>query len=125
MAQDGRTEIIERIAESRLELSEARAALRKDWDFPAKARRHVLAHRWEYLGGVAVLGALVFLGRSSSRPAPARWLDRVPGLAPRNEVPKQAGAAAFLLGAAKIAFDLARPALTKWLKTEVERRTVN
>ncbi len=124
MAEDGRNELVERIADSRREMSAARAELREGWDVPAKARHHFIVHRWEYLGGAALVGTMFVLLRYSARPAPVRWVERFPGVTPRAEAPKKMGAAALLLGVAKIAFDLARPALTRWVREKVAERAV-
>ena len=104
----------ERKAELSADLARARnriganlGALRRDLDFPARVKSAVFKHPRAWAGGAALLGVL-------AARLPARKKKAV---ASRKNTEAQivgAGKAGLLLGALKIAFDLARPAMAKW-----------
>ena len=112
MAEEQRkAELTAELARARRRIGANFVALRHDLDFPARAKSAVLKNPAAWLGGVAIVGALLAAlpGRRKkivvSRKAEAHMAN--------------AGKAGLLLGALKIAFDLARPALAKWASRRV------
>ena len=109
MAQDhDKAELIAELARSRTAASANVLALRHDLDFPARAKRSFTKNPVPWLGGAALLGLLV--ARIPRR------TKKVVTVFPKKEEPavEKAGKAGLVLGALKIAFDFARPALLKW-----------
>jgi hypothetical protein len=109
MAQDhDKAELIAELARARTTASANVVALRHDLDFPARARRSFAKNPLPWIGGAAVLGLIV--ARIPKR------TKKVVTVFPKKEEPvaAKAGKAGLVLGALKIAFDFARPALLKW-----------
>jgi hypothetical protein len=108
MAQDARkAELTAALARSRGQISDQVQLLGHDLDFRTRARRAFARHPVIWIGSAALVG--LFFARLPLRrkqPAPSRKTAE-----PTIEKVEKAGLA---LGALKIAFDIARPALTKW-----------
>jgi hypothetical protein len=108
MAEDRRkAELIAELARARARLTANAQGLRTELDFPTKARRAFTRHPAVWIGGAALLGLLV-------AKLPARRKKGVVKRKGAEPVLEKAGQAGLLLGALKIAFDFARPALLKW-----------
>ena len=109
MAQDERkTELIAELARTRSEITDQVHRVGRDLDVATRARRAFARHPAVWIGGAALLG--LFLARLPLRrkkAAPSRRRAEEP-------VIEKAGKAGLVLGALKIAFDIARPALTTW-----------
>jgi len=110
MAQDDdKAELIAQLAQARATMSGNAVALRHDLDFPTRAKNAFKRSPIPWLGGAALLGLIVArLPRRTKKVAPVSAKSK------REPVVEEAGKAGLVLGALKIAFDLARPALIKW-----------
>ena len=108
MAEDDyKTELIAELSRARTSMAGNVSALRRDLDFPTRARKAFTRSPLPWLGGAALVGLIV--ARFPKR------TKKVVTVFPKKEPPlEQAGKAGLLLGALKIAFDFARPALLKW-----------
>ena len=108
MAEDQRkAELTAELARARSRIGANLGALRHDLDFPARVKALVLKHPAAWIGGATLLGVL--LARR-----PARRKKSVAGRGGAEAKIAGAGKTGLLLGALKLAFDLARPALAKW-----------
>ena len=109
MAQDhDKAELIAELARTRTAASANVAALRHDLDFPARAKKSFVKSPLPWLGGAAVLGLIVAR-------IPKRTKKVVTVFAKKEEPAiEKAGKVGLVLGALKIAFDFARPAILKW-----------
>ncbi len=118
MAKDKRKiELIGELARARSHLSVNFQALRRDLEFSTRAKQAFKRSPLPWLGGAAFIGLLV---AKFPRRAKKITVVRKGGEA----AVEKAGKFGLALGAMKIAFDLARPALTAWLTTRVsEYRT--
>ena len=113
MAEDPRkTELTAQLARARTRITADLGALRRDLDFPARARHAVMRHPAAWVGGATLLGVLL------SRLAARKKTVAVRGRGTEAKIAK-AGQAGLLLGALKIAFDLSRPVITKWASRRV------
>ena len=108
MAEDERkSELTAELAHARRRMGANLGALRRDLDFPARAKSAVMKHPAAWIGGATLLGIL---------------LSKLPARTKKSAVQRDgveakmvsAGKTGLLLGALKIAFDLSRPALAKW-----------
>ena len=93
-------------------------ALRKDLDFPTRAKRAFARQPLAWIGGASFLGLIV--SRFSFRKRKVVVVRK--GKEPMIEKAEKAG---LLLGILKLVFDLVRPALTTWatkLVTEYAHR---
>jgi hypothetical protein len=113
MAEDDRkTELIAELARARSHLAINAQALRHDLDFPTRARNAFKRSPLPWLGGAAVVGLLVAkLPRRTKKVTVVRKGSEA--------VAEKAGKLGLALGALKIAFDFARPALTAWVTKRV------
>ena len=113
MAEDQRkAELTAELARARNRIGANLGALRCDLDFPARVKSAVFKHPRAWAGGAALIGLLVAgLPGRKKKPAASR----------KNKEAQIVGAgkAGLLLGALKIAFDLSRPAITKWASRRV------
>ncbi|HSI15594.1 MAG TPA: hypothetical protein VK961_26345 [Chthoniobacter sp.] len=112
MAEDERkAELTATLARSRVQITDNAHALGRDLDFVSRARRAFKTHPAVWIGGAVVIGLLISrlpLGR-----------NKVTVVAPRKgkkheETVDKVEKAGLLLGALKIAFDLAKPTLMGW-----------
>ena len=113
MAEDERkSELTAELARARSRIGANLGALRRDLDFPARAKSAVMKHPAAWVGGATLFGVLL-------AKLPARKKKTV---VQRDGVEAKvisAGKTGLLLGALKIAFDLSRPAITKWASQRV------
>jgi len=110
MAQDNdKAELIAQLAQARATISGNAVALRHDLDFPTRAKNAFKRSPIPWLGGAALLGLLV-----ARLPRRTKTVAPVAAKSKKEAVVEEAGKAGLVLGALKIAFDLARPALTRW-----------
>jgi hypothetical protein len=110
MAQDeDKAELIAELARARAALASNAGALRHDLDFPTRAKKAFKRNPLLWLGAAAVIGLVI--ARLPGRP------KKVVKVFPKEKEPalEKAGKAGLLLGVLKIVFDLARPALLKWV----------
>lgn len=110
MAQDhDKAELIAELARSRAATSANVQLLRRDLDFPTRAKKAFKKSPLPWLGGAAVAGLII--ARIPRR------TKKVVTVFPKKEEPvaAKAGKAGLVLGALKIAFDVARPAILKWV----------
>jgi len=116
MAEDERkAELIAALDRSRVHISGNVQALGRDLDFASRARRAFKTHPAVWIGGAVLLGLAI------SR-LPLR--RKAPSLAPRKSrsaepAIEKAGKAGLMLGALKIAFDIARPTIMGWATRRV------
>ena len=113
MAEEQRkAELTAELARARRRIGANLGALRRDLDFPARAKSAVLKHPAAWVGGATLLGVL--LARLPARRK--KTAARHSGAAEKIATVEKTG---LLLGALKITFDLARPALAKWASRRV------
>ncbi len=111
MAHPARKEIlIADLATARTELVGIGQALAHDLDVGARMKRGMRSHPAGWFGGAALLG--LFL----SKLPPLRHKVVVKPSLFRREPAKEAGKAALIVTLAKFAIDLAKPAITAWIK---------
>jgi hypothetical protein len=120
MAEDPRkNELIAELARSRGQMSNYARALGHDLDFRTRARRAFALHPAIWISIALLLGLVI------SR-LPLRRKKAVAAAPPRKHnvepVVEKAGIAGIALGVLKMAFDLARPALTAWVNRRVAER---
>lgn len=109
MAQDERkAELTAKLALSRTQITEQARLLGHDLDWRTRSRRAFSRHPAVWIGAAALIG-LVIARFPLRRKAPA------PHRKSAEPVIEKAEKAGLLLTALKIGFDLARPALTKWV----------
>jgi hypothetical protein len=118
MAEDERKkELITELAHARAQMSDYVHGLGHDLDFRTRARQAFARHPAIWIGTALLLG--LFVSR-----LPFRRKKAAPD-APRKKVEpaiEKAGVAGLTLGALKIAFDIARPALTAWVTRRFAER---
>ena len=113
MAEDERkSELTADLARARRRLGENFGALRRDLDFPARAKNAVMKHPAAWVGGATLFGVLL-----AKLPVRKKKTSIQHGGVEAKMV--SAGKTGLLLGALKIAFDLSRPALAKWASQRV------
>ncbi len=113
MAEDQRkAELTADLARSRQRLSANFGALRHDLNFPGRVKAAVLKHPAAWVGGAALFGLLL-------AKLPARRKKVVVTADGKPAKLARAGQTGLILGALKIAFDLARPTLAKWATRRV------
>jgi hypothetical protein len=113
MAEDQRkAELTADLARARSRIAQNFGALRSDLDLPGRLKAGIAKSPIAWIGGATLVGVL---------------LSKLPARR-RNAVIKRDGSAAkvvsagktgLLLGALKIAFDLSRPVLVKWVSRHV------
>jgi hypothetical protein len=108
MAQDDdKAELIAELARTRARLTESALALRHDLDFSTRARTAFKRSPLPWIGGALLAGLIIArLTGKKGKVATARK-SKAPAM-------ETAGKAGLVLGALKIAFDFARPALLHW-----------
>ena len=109
MAQDQRKiELTAELASARSRFTQTLGGLRSDLDVPGRLKNAVRKNPAFWVGGATLFGVLL-----------SRWPRRgkkvVVMKAGKQTPAVSAGKAGLLLGALKIAFDLSRPALAKWV----------
>lgn len=107
-----KAELTAELARARRRLGENLGALRRDLDFPTRAKSAVLRHPAAWVGGATLFGVLL-------SKLPARKKKTVIRHEGAEAKIVSAGKTGLLLGALKIAFDLSRPALAKWASQRV------
>jgi len=116
MAEDERkTELIAALARGRSQITANAHLLGHDLDFAARARRSFARNPTVWIGGTVVLGLVV---------ARLLWPKRKLAVTRKTKEPEieKVGQAGLLLGALKIAFDIARPILIPWATRLVTER---
>lgn len=109
-----KTELIAELAEARSQITGNFHGLKRDLDFASKARRAFKTNPAVWIGAAVVIGLVVArlpFGRKKVAPAPS-WKRS------ESKVEK-AEKAGLLLGALKIAFDIAKPTLMGWATRRV------
>jgi hypothetical protein len=110
MAQEShKSELIAQLAEARHGISASVRGLRRDVDVARRLEAVFQQHRLACLGGASLLGFL--LTRLPARPKKVIAARKGRKAGTEEKVVK----AGLLVTGLKIAFDLARPVLTKWL----------
>lgn len=117
MAETEKQRLIAAINGSRAELTRTGRALKSEFDFKAKLRRSVSEHRVVWLG-VGALAGLLITRMLTRRPEPKPRTIRVK----RGAAPERIGQAALIPLAAKFVFDLARPTIMAWMRSQVLSR---
>ncbi|MDR3406654.1 MAG: hypothetical protein P4L99_29485 [Chthoniobacter sp.] len=116
MAEDERkAELIAALAHSRTHITGNVHALGRDLDFASRARRTFKTHPAVWIGGAVLLG-LVIARLPLRRKTPSAIPRKSKHAEPTIEKVEKAG---LLLGALKIAFDIARPTLMGWATRRV------
>lgn len=113
MAQDPRkAELTAELARSRSQITAQARLLGRDLDFATRARQAFARHPAVWIGGAALLGLLI-------TQLPRRRKDPAPRRKSAEPVLEEAGKAGLAVAALKIAFNIARPALTAWVTRRV------
>ena len=116
MADESRkAELIADLARARGELTAHTRAVRRDLDVATRMKSSFRRHHLVWLAGAGLLGLLLTRRPRRKQAAPRPW--RKP--APEAKAVK----AGLLLTAMKLAFDILRPVLTKWLANQVTAYT--
>jgi hypothetical protein len=105
--EDRKAELIAQLARARRQLDFSGAKVRKAIDVPARVRSNLQKHALAWVGGAVLAGVLIAKWPRKGRKAPLNQ--------GKNGSVAKAGAAGLLLAGGKIAFDILRPALLKWL----------
>jgi hypothetical protein len=113
--QERKTELIAELARSRSQITNQYRRLGHDLDFASRGRRAFARHPAIWIGGALLLG--LFIARIPFRRAKAAPTQRK-----LEPVVEEAGKAGLLLGALKIAFNIARPALASWATRLIAER---
>ena len=109
MAHDARkAALIAALDRARSQLAVNAGALRDDMDVGRRARRSFARNSVAWLGGAALFGLLLAKIPARTKKVALNWRGR------KAEVRESAVKAGLLIGALKIAFDLAKPQLLKW-----------
>lgn len=117
MAESEKQRLIAAINGSRAELTRTGRALKSEFAFKAKLRRSISEHRVAWLG-VGVIAGLLITRILTRRPEPKPRTIRIK----RGAAPASIGKAALIPLAAKFVFDLARPTIMSWLRSQVLSR---
>jgi|SRR5687768_12784198 len=117
MAESEKQRLIAAINGSRAELTRTGRAFKSELSFKTKLRRSVSEHRvaWLVVGAVA---GLIITRRLTRRPDPKPRTIRIK----RGAAPERIGQAALIPLAAKFVFDLARPTIMSWMRSQVLSR---
>jgi hypothetical protein len=116
MAQDERkTELTAELARSRSQIMDQARLVGHDLDFASRARRAYARHPAIWIGGAALIG--LFIAR-----LPLRRKKAEPRRRAAEPVVEEAGKVGLVLGALKIAFNIARPALISWATRQFAER---
>jgi hypothetical protein len=102
-------ELSRELAESRARLSYHSSVLADRANVPRRLKRSITRRPATWMAAVAVIGLLIAARR------PRKRIE----VRTKEPVEKQAGKAALILGAGKLALDIFRPALTMWLRKKV------
>ena len=117
MAEDERkAELTAALARSRIQITGNAHALGRDLDFVSRARRAFKTHPAVWIGGAVVIGLFISrlpFGRKKAPPAPR------PTSRKNEETVEKVEKAGLLLGALKIAFNIAKPTLMGWATRQV------
>ena len=112
--EDRKAELIARLADARQQIDSSGKGFRQAIDVPARIRSSFRNHSVIWLGGGLLVGIVISQFLRRPRPtSPSKEKGR------NGPLPK-AGAAGLLVAGSKIAFDILRPVLMKWL---VQRAT--
>lgn len=101
--------LIAQLDAQRRQLARQAAGVRASADVSARLQGHFARHRLKWLGGAFFVGLLAMRGRRHRRTTESD---------PGGNGLKSAGRAGFWIAAAKIAFDLAKPALLSWASSK-------
>jgi hypothetical protein len=116
MAQDERkTELTAELARSRSQITDQARLVGRDLDFASRARRAFARHPTVWIGSAALIG--LFIAR-----LPLRRKKAAPSRRTVEPVIEEAGKVGLVLGALKIAFNIARPALITWATRQFAER---
>lgn len=99
------------LARARGELTKHARGVRREIDVAARVKSSFQRHGLVWLGGAAVLGLLVTVLPRRKKSMPRPWRKPAPEV--------KAVKAGLIVTALKIGFDIARPALIKWIATAV------
>lgn len=111
--QDRKAELIAQLARARASLDRASAQVREAVDVPRKLRRSVANHLFIWLGGAALVGVVI-------AKLPRRTKKVLVDADGRRVATGNVAKTGLLFAAAKIAFDVARPALLKLAVEQLE-----
>lgn len=107
-----KTQLVSELASARAELSANLGALRRNFDFPARAKKSFKSNPVPWLGGAGVVG-LILSRLASGREKKRQITVERRGVEPTLE---KAGKAGLLLAVLKMVLDFARPAITAWAR---------
>ena len=117
MAETEKQRLIAAINGSRAELGRTGRALKSELSLKTKLRRSVSEHRAVWLG-IGVVAGLIVTRMLTRKPEPKPRTIRVK----RGAAPERIGQAALIPLAAKFVFDLARPTIMSWMRSQVLSR---
>jgi hypothetical protein len=103
--EDRKAELIAQLAHARDRIENSGGNVRHALDVPARMRSSFRRHGFAWAGGAILVGILIAKLPRRTRKV---YVNH------QGEPIKAAGKAGLLLAGGKIAFDLLRPALTKW-----------
>jgi hypothetical protein len=106
-SEDRKAELIAELARARRQLDASGERIRDAIDVPARVRSNFQRHTLAWVGGAVLVGVLI-----AKLPRRSPKKSEIHG---ENVELKKAGAAGLLLATGKIAFDIFRPLLVKWL----------
>jgi hypothetical protein len=112
---DRKTPLIDQLRHARTHLEANGYELADDLNVSAKISSSLKKNRWIWLGAAALFGLVITqLPRRTKKVA-------VPVRGKKKEGVERAGAAAILLSALKIAFDVGKPLIVAWASKRVKR----
>jgi hypothetical protein len=106
-SEDRKAELIAELARARRQLDVSGKNVRHALDVPARVRSNFQKHALAWVGGAVLVGVLI-----AKLPRRSQKKPRDDG---KNGALPKAGAAGLLVAGGKIAFDVLRPVLVKWL----------
>jgi hypothetical protein len=107
--EDRKAELIARLARARQQIDSSGKGVRHALDVPARIRSSFRNHSVAWLGGGLLAGIVIAQLLRRPRTVSASKKEG------RNSAIPKAGAAGLLVAGGKIAFDILRPVLLKWL----------
>jgi hypothetical protein len=121
MADETKNDLIRELERARSQAAVNRRALANDLRLGPRIRKSFERNKGAWIGGSIVFGLLI--SRLTVRPRKARVVRGATTAPADSKVEKElktAGVLGLLIPVAKVAFDMARPALTKWATRWIE-----
>ena len=110
--ENRKAELIAQLARARQQIDASGANVRRSLDVPARIRSNFQKNAVAWVGGGLAAGVLIAFVLRRPRSNPVRSAAKGESALPK------AGAAGLLVAGGKIAFDLLRPMLIKWVMNQ-------